>query len=140
MKSKDLRKKLLEKSEGFRRLYFKRNLPLEISHMIIRERVSRGLTQAQLAELVGTKQSGIARTERGTTYPDIDFLERIADKLGMHLLIELQNDKTQTKTKTWANAVESDKMQIIKSPSPYFSSNDFSENLPPTEDVFRMEE
>jgi transcriptional regulator with XRE-family HTH domain len=114
MKAKNLRKKLLENSPAFREEYFKRDIPLEISHMIILERVKRGLTQSDLARLVGTQQSGIARTEKGLTYPDIDFLDRIAHALDMHLSIELKESTTYTTQ--WEEPVR----------SPYFSFSEKS--------------
>ena len=46
-----------------------------------RLRIQRGLTQAQLAELVGTRQPSIARLENGNSFPSLSFLKRIADAL-----------------------------------------------------------
>ena len=48
-----------------------------------------GLSQRQLAELVGTTQSAIARLERGGRPPRIDTLLRIADALDCDLNVEL---------------------------------------------------
>ena len=58
---------------------------LEPAYQIACLRIERGLTQAQLAELVGTKQPSIARLERGQSTPSIEFLSRIAVALGMRL-------------------------------------------------------
>lgn len=58
---------------------------LEPAYQIARLRIEAGLTQAQLAELVGTKQPSIARLERGQTQPSFEFLSRIATALGMRL-------------------------------------------------------
>lgn len=60
---------------------------LEPAFQIARLRIERGLTQAQLAELVGTKQPAIARLESGQTKPSLDFLERLAEALGTRLEI-----------------------------------------------------
>ncbi len=98
MKSKDLRKRLLETSSSFREEYFKRDLALDIGHMVVRERIIINLTQAELARLVGTKQPGIARTERGNTLPQLGLLERIANALGMHLFLEFRDTETYTNT------------------------------------------
>jgi transcriptional regulator with XRE-family HTH domain len=48
-----------------------------------------GLSQRELAELVGTTQSAIARLERGGRPPRIDTLLRIADALDCDLTVEL---------------------------------------------------
>jgi len=58
---------------------------LEPGYQIARLRIQRGLTQAQLAELVGTKQPAIARLESGQGTPSIAFLRRLACALGAKL-------------------------------------------------------
>lgn len=54
---------------------------LEPGYQIARLRIQRGLTQAQLAEMVGTRQPSIARLENGNSIPSLSFLKRIADAL-----------------------------------------------------------
>ena len=49
-----------------------------------------GYSQRELAELVGTTQSAIARLERGGRPPRIDTLLRIADALDCDLTVELR--------------------------------------------------
>ena len=53
-------------------------------------RQQRGLSQRELAELVGTTQSAIARLERGGRPPRIDTLLRIADALDCELVVDLK--------------------------------------------------
>lgn len=60
---------------------------LEPASQIARLRIEAGLTQAQLAELVGTKQPSIARLERGQTQPTIAFLRKLGAALGKRLEI-----------------------------------------------------
>jgi len=55
---------------------------LEPAYQIARLRILRGLTQEQLAELVGTKQPSIARLESGKVGPRLSFLRRVAEALG----------------------------------------------------------
>ena len=45
-------------------------------------RVLKGLTQLQLAELVGLKEIEISRIETGRSEPDRPLKQRIADALG----------------------------------------------------------
>ena len=45
-------------------------------------RVLKGMTQLQLAELVGLKEIEISRIETGRTDADADLKRRIADVLG----------------------------------------------------------
>ena len=58
---------------------------LEPAYQIARLRIERGLTQAQLAALVGTKQPSIARLEKGQSTPSVAFLNRLAAALGVRL-------------------------------------------------------
>jgi len=60
-----------------------------IAHDVAERRQELGLSQRELAELVGTTQSAIARLERGGRPPRIDTLLRIADALECDLTVEL---------------------------------------------------
>jgi predicted transcriptional regulator len=61
-----------------------------IAQDVAERRQERGLSQRELAELVGTTQSAIARLERGGRPPRIDTLLRIADALDCDLSVELR--------------------------------------------------
>ena len=61
-----------------------------IAQDVADRRQELGLSQRQLAELVGTTQSAIARLERGGRPPRIDTLLRIADALDCDLSVELR--------------------------------------------------
>ena len=58
---------------------------LEIGYQVARLRIQRGITQAQLAEMVGTRQPSIARLENGTSVPSLSFLDRIAKALNARI-------------------------------------------------------
>jgi predicted transcriptional regulator len=60
-----------------------------IAEKVAERRVDRGLSQRELAELVGTTQSAIARLERGGRPPRIDTLLKIAEALDCDLAVEL---------------------------------------------------
>jgi len=62
----------------------------EVAYKIAQLRVKRGLTQAELAELVGTKQSSIARIESGRTQPRTSFLRSIVKALDGDLDIDIR--------------------------------------------------
>ena len=62
----------------------------QIAERVAERRVAKGLSQRELAELVGTTQSSIARLERGGRPPRIDTLLRIADALDCDLVVELE--------------------------------------------------
>ena len=61
-----------------------------IAEKVSEQRNARGMSQRELAELVGTTQSAIARLERGGRPPRIDTLLKIAEALECDLIVELQ--------------------------------------------------
>ena len=69
--------------------YEQENLEREIARQILRLRLRRGWTQAQLAEALRTKQSAIARLESGSYRPSLATLERLSQVLGARLEIRL---------------------------------------------------
>lgn len=60
-----------------------------IASQIIEIRQKKGLTQADLAERVGTKQAAIARIESGAYNPSLKSLEKIAQALDVSLILKL---------------------------------------------------
>jgi len=62
----------------------------EIAAQLVEQRRKRDLSQQELAELVGTTQSAIARIERGERPPKVDTLLRIANALDCELEIRLR--------------------------------------------------
>ena len=72
-----------------------------IAAQVAEQRHARRLSQAELAALVGTTQSAIARLESGGRPPRIDTLLRIADALDCELEVELR-PRTRAKEGTRA--------------------------------------
>ena len=62
----------------------------QIADEVVKRRRERGLSQAELASLVGTTQSAIARLESGGRPPRIDTLLRIATALECELIVALR--------------------------------------------------
>jgi DNA-binding XRE family transcriptional regulator len=55
---------------------------------LIAARIKHKMTQADVAKMVGTKQSSIARLESGSINPSLEFLQKVAQAMGLsvHLL------------------------------------------------------
>ncbi|CAK7030355.1 MAG: hypothetical protein DELT_02758 [Desulfovibrio sp.] len=62
----------------------------ELVRQIIQARAEQNLTQQELADRIGIKQSNISRLESGTYNPSLDFLKKIASGLGKELHIEFR--------------------------------------------------
>lgn len=86
---KTLKKELLRDS-----LVAKEYKKLEPKYLLISQlieaRIKKGLTQKELAQKIGTKQSAVARLESGNANPSITFLERITSALGSKLIIQVK--------------------------------------------------
>lgn len=62
----------------------------EIISQLIAARIDQGITQADLAERIGTKKSNISRFESGNYNPSLDFLIKISHALNKKLTLQLQ--------------------------------------------------
>jgi transcriptional regulator with XRE-family HTH domain len=69
---------------------------------VLKARAESGLTQAEVAERVGTTQSAIARLESATPKhsPSIATLQRYARALGYRLEVRLVKQQRQTRRST----------------------------------------
>lgn len=83
-------KKKMLKNPLLRKEYDDLGPEYQILQKMLDERLKNGLTQAQLARKIGTKQSAIARFESGTTNPTIQFLHKMADALDVRLKISIR--------------------------------------------------
>lgn len=72
-------------SAGRRRGYEKAGRAIRLAMEIRALREARGLSQRDLAEMIGTTQSAIARLEGGHVSPSLRTLDRIADALNVEL-------------------------------------------------------
>ena len=70
---------------------------------LVREARRRaGLTQAELADRAGTKQSVISMYERGRRLPDLDTLQRLVAACGLELRLSLAEPDQQREANTKA--------------------------------------
>ncbi len=86
---KTLKKELL-KNKQVAQEYKKLEPRYQLISQLIEARVKKGLTQEELAEKIGTKQSAIARVESGNINPTIGFLEKFTQAIGTKLIIQVR--------------------------------------------------
>ncbi len=75
------------KDETYRQEYDALEGEFTLASALIRARADAGLTQAQLAERMGTKQEAVARWEGGRALPSTRTLTRLAKATGTILKI-----------------------------------------------------
>jgi ribosome-binding protein aMBF1 (putative translation factor) len=78
------------KDPEFHRAFEAKLLVAEVAMAVRRMREAAGLTQAELAALIGVKQPMVARVERGTDRrtPRWDVLRRVGHALGKQLVLD----------------------------------------------------
>lgn len=89
MKSYKKVKQQLLKDTQTNQAYKKLGPEFELIQLIIEKRLEQGLTQAELAKKLNTKQSAISRLESGDYNPSLAFLGRLAQVLDAKLSIAL---------------------------------------------------
>lgn len=75
------------RSDAAQRTYEDEARISDFRELVYRLRAEAALTQAQLAELIGTTQSAIARMEGGGTQPRLETLQKMAQAVGADLVI-----------------------------------------------------
>lgn len=99
----ELNKKIIEANKKLGKISEDGDLifEFEVANLITEARYFSGLTQKQLAEIVGTQQPSIARIEKGLALPSLSFLLKIAKAMGTYLIAPkfgFMEEKIQNKT------------------------------------------
>lgn len=85
----DFEKELLARP-GFKEALEETRLEYEIARALIKARIEKGLTQAEVAKRMHTKQSVISRVENAKTMPSLAFLKRLAEVLDASLQVQFK--------------------------------------------------
>ena len=78
------------KDPAFRTEYERLQPEFEVARAIIAARVEKNLTQQELADKIGMRQSNISRIESGSCSPTVATLQQIAAGMGKKLHIEFK--------------------------------------------------
>ena len=89
MNHEDVKTKLFQNPE-LKKEYDDLQVTYDIKKEIIRLRLSQGLSQKDLAQKVGTRQSAISRLESGEYNPSVEFLSKVAHALGKNISISFK--------------------------------------------------
>ena len=79
------------KEPGFKESYDALDEEFSLAGQLIEARTRAGLTQAQVADRMGTSQSAVARLESGTARPSLSTLKRFAQATGARVRITLES-------------------------------------------------
>ncbi len=91
MKSYAKFKKQLLGNKHIKRAYDELGPEFEVATLLIRKRLQCKITQKELAEIMGTRQSAISRFESGTYNPSVGLLYKIAEALDAKLKISINS-------------------------------------------------
>ena len=75
---------------AFRAEYERTRPEFEIMRALIDARISQNMTQKELSEKSGVRQSNISRIENGTCSPTIATLEALANGMGKKLVVSFE--------------------------------------------------
>ena len=78
-------KKELLKNPKFKAAYDELEPEYRLANELIRARLGKKMTQAELAERAGVSRVVVARLESGTTNPTVETVNRVAGALGKEL-------------------------------------------------------
>ncbi len=84
----DIKKELLKDPATYKE-YKSLEPEYKIISQMIKIRIEQGLTQKELADKIGTRQSNISRLESGEYNPSLEFLKKVAIGLNKELIISL---------------------------------------------------
>ena len=89
MRHKEVKEKLLKYPE-VKKEYEELDILYKIKKQVISLRKEKGLSQKELAKLIGTKQSAISRLENEDYNPSVELLAKIAKAFDKDLEIQLK--------------------------------------------------
>lgn len=81
--------KILNNNAEYKQEYDRLKPRFDLIAQIINARQEQKITQAEMAERMGTKKSNISRFESGAYNPSLDFLVRAAASLGKKIKFSL---------------------------------------------------
>jgi len=82
-------KKVALRDPEIKREYDALEAEFSLIEQLIAKRLEKGLTQKELAQKIGTKQSAISRLEGGGFHPTFALLNKVAEALGAKVHVSL---------------------------------------------------
>ena len=89
VRAKDLLEEQLASDPEFRAEWERTALARAVALAVVGYRTRHGLSQTELAKLLGIRQPHISRLELGEHNPTPEMLQRLASKLGLRFVLEI---------------------------------------------------
>lgn len=105
MELKEFIRKHVMTDPEWREAYEEADATREGARALIKARQAAGLSQAALAERVGTGQAVISRIERGSVSPTLDMVTRIARALNLRPVIAFETQRRRSRPSRAATKV-----------------------------------
>lgn len=86
----EYKKQAFQKDPELKKEYDRLEPEYAIIRQLIEVRTQQHLSQKDLAERIGTRQTNISRLESGNYNPSLQFLKKVAEGLGKELYIEFR--------------------------------------------------
>jgi len=87
-------KKRWTQEKGFKETYEASHAEFELARKLIRARIQSGLSQEDVAEIMKTSQSTVARLESGKKLPSMRTLQKFAEATNSVIDIQFKPSKT----------------------------------------------
>lgn len=91
---KEFEERLLAENEELRVEVERLEPRYQLISDLIRLRIEKGLTQADVAARMGKQQPAIARFEAGNVQPSLTFLQELAEALDARLIVRIEPKET----------------------------------------------
>jgi DNA-binding XRE family transcriptional regulator len=89
----DFIERMKKEKPGFREHWDMMRPLRELLNKLVEVRIVQGMTQTELAEKAGLKQSALSRLENGRIPPNITTVLAVVKALGMRVTLEEDNDE-----------------------------------------------
>lgn len=85
----------------------------KIISQLVEARLEKGISQAELARLIGTQRSNICRLESGAQNPTLDMVIKIANALGKKVELSLEDKEEEMENIYSLRIYDTELMQFV---------------------------
>lgn len=87
--AREIREERLREDPEFRAYWARTALARAVSHAVIQYRIEHHLSQTDLADQLGMRQSAVARLEAGEHTPTLETLLRLSSRMDLEIVVHV---------------------------------------------------